>query len=92
MFYKLFSYFVLLRDENINSDDCYWLSRDYYDDCCWFYKRESDPYTKESPSILNSEHKHKDKIIEMDRATPIIDANDFHTGKSNKFKHSDTKY
>ncbi len=30
----------LSSDENIYYDDCYWLSRDYYEDACSFYRRE----------------------------------------------------
>jgi hypothetical protein len=62
------------------------LSRDYYDDCCWFYKKESDHVEKK----INEKHNENSMPLNSPRSTPIIDANGYHSGKSNKFKYNES--
>jgi hypothetical protein len=71
----------IYSDDNVNAPDCYWLSRDYYEDACRFYRRENEDLLS---TLLSEEKVKKPSRESQERKTPIIDANDFHTGKSNK--------
>lgn len=82
-------------DENINYEDCYWLSRDYYEEACNFYNREIDPYVAEDDrdsSRKSSEYPdggtsttttarttHRLTNRKRQDKIPVIDAKDFHT-------------
>lgn len=39
----LFPIFInfTFRNDEIRADDCYWLSRDYYEDACNFFRRKT---------------------------------------------------
>ena len=32
--------FMTISDVNVNADDCFWISQDYYEDACNFINRE----------------------------------------------------
>lgn len=83
----LFIFVNFRRDENVNEDGCFWISRDYYEDACNFYRRESDYDSMLSEAEEKKEKRKRSKKEEKGRATPVIDANEFHTGKNNKIKY-----
>jgi hypothetical protein len=81
-------------DENINYEECYWLSREYYEEACNFYNREIDPYVTENGSSRKSSEypdggttsttttartTHRITNRKREDKIPIIDAKDFHT-------------
>lgn len=62
-------------------DQCYWLSRDYYDDACNFYRREID---SDEESRIRVEESLRTRTPDSGRKTPIIHATDYRSGKKDK--------
>ena len=68
-----------LSYENIHVENCYSITKDYFQDVCRFYKREY----RDTFCCLNVKLK---SAKQSNTQTPVIDASIFHTGKSNKIK------
>ncbi len=62
-------------DENVYYNDCYWLSRDYYQDACNFYKRELDTSDELNQDDYNFDT--VDTIKSQQEKTKLIDAKNF---------------
>ena len=62
----------------MNYDDCFWISKEYYQDACNFYKRRSD-----TDSELSTPRNKTNTF------TPVIDAKQFHTNKIDKVRISE---
>jgi hypothetical protein len=86
IFLFYFYFLIKKRDENVNYEDCYWLSRDYYDDACNFYRREIDPYVMNGEITTRSEKqtartidpvsaRSADKTLTSDRSSTSGDRN-----------------
>ena len=64
---------------------CYWLSRDYYEDACNFYTQKNNADSDSDEGVKSNED--SDGSASMSRSgggrrTPVIDANEFRAKKS----------
>lgn len=87
----------MFRDETVSYEDCYWLSRDYYDDACSFYRRESTPgesaFNNKDENINNKNQTTASRNAYLNynpasRSTPVLDAKEFHSSRPDRVKAS----
>ena len=60
---------IILSDDNVKENNCYWISESYYQETCSFYRNNKDP--------IDLSFK---RMGGQTRGTPVIDARQFYSG------------